>query len=37
VWDRDLYTIPADDLKNLRCEMTLLAGRIVYRADKAAR
>jgi predicted amidohydrolase YtcJ len=37
VWDRDLYTIPADDLKNLRCEMTLVAGKIVYRAGKAAR
>lgn len=32
VWDRDLYRIPADDLQNLKCEMTLLRGRIVYRA-----
>jgi len=32
VWDRDPYAIPTDDLKNLRCEMTLLAGRIVFRA-----
>ncbi len=31
VWDRDLYTIPADDLKNLKCELTLLRGREVYR------
>ena len=30
VWDRDMYTIPTDDLPNLKCEMTLLAGRIVY-------
>ena len=31
VWDRDLYKIPADDLKNLKCELTLLRGREVYR------
>jgi predicted amidohydrolase YtcJ len=30
VWDRDMYTIPTDDLPNLKCEMTLLAGRVVY-------
>ena len=33
VWDRDLYTIPSDDLKNLHCELTLLRGKIVYRAS----
>lgn len=31
VWDRDLYTIPSDDLKDIRCELTLFSGRIVYR------
>jgi len=31
VWDRDLYSIPADELKDLRCELTLMAGRVVYR------
>jgi predicted amidohydrolase YtcJ len=31
VWDRDLYTIPAADLHNLKCELTLLRGREVYR------
>jgi predicted amidohydrolase YtcJ len=31
VWDRDLYTIPSDDLKNLKCELTLIRGREVYR------
>ena len=35
VWDRDLYTIPSDDLKNLHCELTLLRGRVVYRASDA--
>ena len=33
VWDRDLYTIPSDDLKNLHCELTLLRGKVVYRAS----
>jgi predicted amidohydrolase YtcJ len=32
VWDRDMYTIPAADLKNLKCEMTIFAGQIVYAA-----
>jgi predicted amidohydrolase YtcJ len=35
VWDRDLYTIPSDDLKNLRCELTLLRGKIVYRDSES--
>ena len=35
VWDRDMYTIPADDLQNLKCELTLLQGRIVYRAKNS--
>ncbi len=30
VWDRDLYTMPADEIRNLKCEMTLLQGRVVY-------
>jgi predicted amidohydrolase YtcJ len=30
VWDRDMYTVPAKELKNLRCEMTLLHGQIVF-------
>jgi len=36
VWDRDLYRVPAADLKNLKCEMTMMAGRIVYRAAASA-
>ena len=35
VWDHDLYTMPAADIKNLKCELTLFGGRIVYR-DAAA-
>src|ERR1700722_8205943 len=30
VWDHDLYTMPAADIKNLKCELTILAGRVVY-------
>ncbi len=31
VWDRDLYSVPTDDLKELKCELTLLRGKVVYR------
>jgi hypothetical protein len=31
VWDRDLYTVPADSLKDLKCELTLFRGQVVYR------
>ena len=30
VWDRDPYTVPTDQLKDLRCELTLVQGKIVY-------
>jgi predicted amidohydrolase YtcJ len=33
VWDRDLYSIPADQLKDLKCQLTLLRGQIVYKAS----
>lgn len=33
VWDRDLYSIPTNELQNLKCELTLLRGRVVYRAE----
>lgn len=32
VWDKDMYSIPTDDIKNLKCEMTFLRGQIVYQA-----
>jgi predicted amidohydrolase YtcJ len=35
VWDRDLYSVPADGLKDLKCELTLLRGKEVYRAADA--
>lgn len=30
IWDRDLYAIPADQIKELKCLMTLVDGEIVY-------
>ncbi|MEP6883946.1 MAG: amidohydrolase [Gammaproteobacteria bacterium] len=30
VWDRDPYTMPSHELRNLKCSMTLLHGRVVY-------
>ena len=33
VWDRDLYSVPAAALKDLHCELTLIAGAVRYRAS----
>lgn len=30
VWDRDPYTVPTADIKDMVCEMTLFDGRVVY-------
>jgi len=32
VWDQNMYRIPCAELKDLKCELTLRAGKIVYRA-----
>jgi predicted amidohydrolase YtcJ len=32
VWDKDLYRIPSAELKDLKCRMTLIAGKIAYQA-----
>jgi predicted amidohydrolase YtcJ len=32
VWDKDMYTIPAAELHDLKCEMTIYNGEVVYRA-----
>jgi predicted amidohydrolase YtcJ len=34
VWDRDLYTIPTDSLKEMRALLTVFNGRIVHRAGR---
>jgi hypothetical protein len=33
IWDKDLYTIPVDEIKELKCQMTLFEGRIVYKME----
>ena len=33
VWDRNLYTVPTDALKDLKCELTLFRGKVVYRSS----
>lgn len=32
VWDRNLYAVPAAQLKDLKCEMTVFHGKVVYEA-----
>jgi predicted amidohydrolase YtcJ len=32
VWDRDPYAVPAADLKDMKCEMTLFDGQLVYKS-----
>jgi hypothetical protein len=34
VWDKDMYTIPTDEIKDLKCQLTLVNGRIVYKAPE---
>ena len=33
VWDRDIYTVPTAQLKDMECRMTIFNGKIVYQAD----
>ena len=35
VWDRDPYRIKPDQLKDMKCLMTLLDGEVIYRTDEA--
>ncbi len=30
IWDRDLYTVPTGQIKDLKCLMTLLDGEVAY-------
>lgn len=32
IWDRDLYSVPSDQIKDMKCLMTLLDGEVVYSA-----
>ncbi|MCU1251629.1 MAG: hypothetical protein JWQ49_4658 [Edaphobacter sp.] len=33
LWDSNLYAIPPEKLKDIKCEMTILNGKIVYKDD----
>ena len=33
IWDSNLYAIPPEKLKDIKCEMTILNGKIVYKDD----
>lgn len=35
VWDRDLYTVPTDQLKDLQCQLTVFSGQIVFQRKNA--
>jgi predicted amidohydrolase YtcJ len=30
VWDRDLYSVSSEQIKDLKCLMTLLDGEVIY-------
>ena len=30
VWDRDIYAIPTDQIKDMKCLMTLINGEVVF-------
>ncbi len=32
IWDRDLASVPAEQIKNLQCLMTLIDGEVLYSA-----
>jgi len=32
IWDRDLYSVSTDQIKDMKCLMTLLDGEVVYSA-----
>jgi predicted amidohydrolase YtcJ len=34
IWDSNLYTIPSKKLKDIKCEMTIFDGKIVYKDDR---
>ncbi|MCJ7684011.1 MAG: amidohydrolase family protein [Desulfobacteraceae bacterium] len=34
VWDRDFYTIPQDEIRNVKAEVTMVGGKIVHKAEE---
>ena len=35
VWNRDVYAVPAEQIKSLKCLMTLIDGEVLYSADRS--
>jgi predicted amidohydrolase YtcJ len=35
IWDKDLYTVPVEEIKDIECQMTLLGGEVVYQAPQS--
>ena len=36
IWDRDLYAVPSEQIKNLKCLMTLVNGEVVFTAPNSS-
>ena len=36
IWDRDLYAVPSDQIKDMKCLMTVLDGEVVYTAPESS-
>ena len=36
LWDRDPYTVPTAELKEMRCQLTVMNGRVVFEAPAGA-
>jgi predicted amidohydrolase YtcJ len=37
VWDRDFYTIPQDEIRHAKAELTMVGGKIVHRSEETTR
>jgi len=37
VWDRNPYQVPTDQLKDMRCELTMVRGRTVFSATDGSK
>ncbi len=36
VWDRNFYTVPTDQVRDAKAELTMVGGKIVYQKDRTA-
>jgi predicted amidohydrolase YtcJ len=33
IWDKDIYTIPTEEIKDISCQMTLFSGKVVFKKE----